>query len=146
MTNLLNVLQQDKLIPDTMTEPDPYAEQAKDLVDNVITNAKEMVDDVIASAFRRLETRMSEREKTCESLKMGVMSKESTFISRDENYEIQDIGWLTIQEFCVRKAEEKINEYIQVGCYGYSIVRSQDTLLSRLTCRFNGTKTYRLNF
>ena len=98
-----------------MAEQDAYAEQAKELVDNVVSNAKEMVDDVIASAFRRLETRMSEREKTCESLKAGMLSKESTFISRDENFEVQDIGWLTIQEFSVEKAEEKINEYIKVS-------------------------------
>ena len=97
------------------SEPDPYADKAKEMVDNVISNAKEMVDNVIASAFRRLETRMSEREKTCESLKMGLVSAESTFISRDENYEIEDIGWLSIQEFSVEKAEEKINEYIKVG-------------------------------
>ena len=51
------------------TENDAYADQAKEVVDSVLEGAKEMVDDVIASAFRRLETRMSEREKTCESLK-----------------------------------------------------------------------------
>ncbi|KAK7090545.1 A-kinase anchor protein 14-like isoform X2 [Littorina saxatilis] len=100
-----------------MSEDDRYAQQAHDLVDNVVSNAKEMVDDVIASAFRRLETRMSEREKTCESLKTGMLSKESTCISRDENFEIQDIGWLSIQEFTVEKGEEKINEYIKTWEY-----------------------------
>ena len=126
---------QTKFTPATMTEAsDPYAEQAKDLVDNVISNAKEMVDDVIASAFRRLETRMSEREKTCESLKMGVMSTENTFISRDEDYEIQNIGWLTIQEFTVERAEEKINEYIQVGCYVCRTIRLQHTVLLTVNC------------
>lgn len=103
-----------------MTESDTYADQAKDLVDDVISNAKDMVDDVIASAFRRLETRMSEREKTCESLKTGLLSKESTFISRDEDFDIKDIGWLTIQEFSVEKAEEKINEYIKTWEYDNS--------------------------
>ncbi|XP_070213321.1 uncharacterized protein [Littorina saxatilis] len=102
---------------DNMSEDDRYAQQAHDLVDNVVSNAKEMVDDVIASAFRRLETRMSEREKTCESLKTGMLSKESTCISRDENFEIQDIGWLSIQEFTVEKGEEKINEYIKTWEY-----------------------------
>jgi hypothetical protein len=74
-----------------------------------------MVDDVIASAFRRLETRMSEREKTCESLKGEQLSKENTQISRDENYVPTEIAWMTIDEFSVELAEKKINEYIQVS-------------------------------
>jgi len=111
-----------------MSDQDAYADQAKEMVDNVISNAKEMVDDVIASAFRRLETRMSEREKTCESLKQGQLSKESTFISRDENYAPKDIGWLTIQEFSVEKAEEKINEFIKTWEYENSWLYCVDFL------------------
>ncbi|XP_076454312.1 A-kinase anchor protein 14-like [Babylonia areolata] len=112
-----------------MTEPsDTQAEQAKELVDNVISNAKDMVDDVIASAFRRLETRMSEREKTCESLKADLVSKENTFISRDEDYDIQDIGWMTIEEFSVERAEEKINEYIKTWEYDNSWLYCVDFL------------------
>lgn len=106
---------------------DEYADQAHALVDQVVTNAKEMVNDVIASAFRRLETRMSEREKTCESLKTALMSRESTFI-RDENFEIKDIGWLNIQEFSVEKAEEKINEYIKTWEYENSWLYCVDFL------------------
>ncbi|KAK7480481.1 hypothetical protein BaRGS_00028298 [Batillaria attramentaria] len=98
------------------TEKD-YAASAKAVVDNAVSGAMEMVEDVIASAFRRLETRMSEREKTCESLKTGRLSEEDTFISRDENFEMKDIGWMTIQDFSVEKAEQKIHEYIKTWEY-----------------------------
>jgi len=111
-----------------MADEDAYQQQAHDLVDQVVTNAKTMVDDVIANAFRRLETRMSEREKTCESLKTGQLSKENTFISRDENYEVKDISWLTIEEFSVEKAEEKINEYIKTWEYENSWLYCVDFL------------------
>lgn len=93
---------------------DVNADQAKALIDSVIANAKDMIEDTISSAFRRLETQMSEREKTCESLRSSHISPESSFIYRDENFEMKDIGWLNIQEFSVEKAEEKIHEFIKV--------------------------------
>lgn len=99
-----------------MADMDQYSGQAKEVVEGVITNAKLMVEDVIAGAFRRLETRMSEREKTCQSVKDGVVSKENTFM-RDENYVPKDIGWMTIEEFSVELAEQKINEYISTWEY-----------------------------
>ncbi|KAL8573825.1 hypothetical protein ACOMHN_019098 [Nucella lapillus] len=110
-----------------MADTDPYADQAKDLVDDVISNAKDMVDDVIASAFRRLETRLSEREKTCDSLRTGLLSQESTFL-RDDNYDVQDIGWMTIQDFSVERAEEKINEFIKTWEYDNSWLYCVDFL------------------
>lgn len=96
---------------------DVDADQAKALIDSVIANAKDMIEDTISSAFRRLETQMSEREKTCESLRSSHISPESSFIYRDENFEMKDIGWLNIQEFSVEKAEEKIHEFIKTWVY-----------------------------
>lgn len=87
------------------SEGDVYAEQAKQLVDNVI----EM-------AIKRLETNlslMSEKERTFESLKFSEVSRENTFV-REEDYVIDNITWLSIGEFTVELAEKKIDEFVQV--------------------------------
>ena len=95
-----------------MSEEDAYAEQAKKLV-----------DDVIESAIQRLETGMAltEREKTFESIKQqsGRNSPEITFI-KEENFVIENIKWLTIGEYSVEKAEEKMHEYIKTWQYDVS--------------------------
>ena len=88
-----------------MSSDDIYANQAKDLVDNVIS-----------MAIKRLETNaslMSDKEKTFESLKFSEMSREST-IAREDNYVVENISWLCIGEFTVEKAENKIDDFIQV--------------------------------
>jgi hypothetical protein len=87
-----------------MSTDDVYADQAKKLV-----------DEVIETAITRLETNLSltEREKTFESLKAEEFSRQSTFV-RDDNFEVKNIKWLTISEFSVEKAEEKIHEFIKV--------------------------------
>lgn len=88
-----------------MSEPgDEYADQAKS-----------MVNEVIQNALRRLETGGLEREKTSDSLKSELLppSRETTLI-REEDYEVQNIKWLTIEEFSPDAAEKKINEFIEV--------------------------------
>ena len=88
-----------------MSSEDLYANQAKDLVDNVIS-----------MAIKRLETNMSlmsDKEKTFESLKFSEMSREST-LARDDNYVVENISWLSIGEFTLEEAERKIDDFIQV--------------------------------
>ncbi|KAL5005160.1 hypothetical protein ScPMuIL_018616 [Solemya velum] len=87
---------------------DIYAEQAKRLV-----------DEAIEGAFLRLETSMSERERTFDSLKLQsseTASRQSTFI-REEDYEISNITWLSIQDFSHEKAIEKIDEFVKAWDY-----------------------------
>ncbi|XP_071085080.1 A-kinase anchor protein 14-like [Haliotis cracherodii] len=91
-----------------MSEPgDEYADQAKS-----------MVNDVIENALRWLETGGLEREKTSDSLKSELLppSRETTLI-REEDYEVQNIKWLTIEEFSPDAAEKKINEFIETWEY-----------------------------
>lgn len=99
-----------------MSEEDAYADQAKKLV-----------DDVIESAILRLETGMAltEREKTFESIKQqsGRNSPEITFI-KEENFVVENIKWLTIGEYSVEKAEEKMHEYIKVFFFFFNLVSS----------------------
>lgn len=75
--------------------------------------AKILVDDFINSAIQKLEIGMLEREKTIDSMKKEMV-RHNAFTSRQENYEVKDINWLTIQSFSVEKGQEKIMEYIQV--------------------------------
>lgn len=88
-----------------MSSDDIYADQAKHLVDEVIDHA-----------IRRLETSLSlnDREKTLESIKFSseLNSRQSTF-AKDENYEVKDIKWLTVDDFTEEKAEIKIQDYIK---------------------------------
>lgn len=94
-----------------MSSEDLYANQAKDLVDNVIS-----------MAIKRLETNMSlmsDKEKTFESLKFSEMSREST-VARDENYVVENISWLSIGEFTLEEAERKIDDFIQTWKYDSS--------------------------
>lgn len=83
---------------------DVYADQAKLLV-----------DEVIETAITRLQTSLSlnERERTFESLKQSEISRQSTFV-KEENYELKNITWLSIADFSVEEAEQKINDFIKV--------------------------------
>jgi len=94
-----------------MSTDDAYADQAKQLVDNVIE-----------LAIKRLETNLSlmtEKEKTFESLKISEMSRDTTF-AREEDYVIDNIAWLSIGDFSVETAERKINDFIQTWKYDNS--------------------------
>ncbi|XP_064615599.1 A-kinase anchor protein 14-like [Liolophura sinensis] len=78
--------------------------------------AKVLVDDFINNAIQKLEIGMLEREKTIDSMKKEMV-RHNAFTSRQENYEVKDINWLTIQNFSVEKGQEKIMEYIQTWEY-----------------------------
>ena len=87
-------------------EDDAYALQAKSLV-----------DDVIEMAIKRLETNislMSEKEKTFESVRFSEISRESTYVRR-EDFTVDNIAWLAIGDFSVENGEKKINEFIAVS-------------------------------
>ena len=87
---------------------DPYAEQAKQLVDGVIE-----------LAIKRLETNlsiMSEKERTFESLKFSEISRETTFV-REDDYVIDNIAWLSIGDFTVDLAQKKIDDFVQVKIF-----------------------------
>ncbi|KAK6195240.1 hypothetical protein SNE40_000710 [Patella caerulea] len=83
--------------------------------------AKTLVDQVIDTALRRLETSMSEREHTFESLGYFDFARESKneqpVMPREDNYEVKNINWLTIEEFSIQMAEEKIKEFIETWAY-----------------------------
>ena len=90
------------------SEVDVYAQQAHQLV-----------DFVIESSMKKLEERALQKEKTIQSIRFD-MSRDTTIIFNDpkcEDYDIENIDWLTIEEFSTEKAEEKIHEFIKVRYY-----------------------------
>ncbi|XP_067670642.1 A-kinase anchor protein 14-like [Haliotis asinina] len=86
--------------------------------DEYAGEAKSMVDEVIQNALKRLETGVFEREKTSDSQRSDLLppSRETTII-REEDYEVENIKWLTIEEFSPDAAEKKINEFIATWEY-----------------------------
>lgn len=78
-----------------------------------MNEAKAMVNGFIDMAFRRLETSMSDREKSLESIKQLNTSRESAF-RKEDTYKAEDIEWLTIEQFTIARGQEKIHEFIKV--------------------------------
>jgi len=93
-----------------------YQEQAARIVDNVIDGAlQKIVEDGLAAREQKLENagvrfNMADVEvlKAPEIIAPIVM---------EEDYEIQNIEWLTIEEFSEKRAEEKIHEFIKTWDY-----------------------------
>jgi hypothetical protein len=82
---------------------DEYADQAKRLVDEVIENA-----------ILRLQTNMTDsRQNTFVSGKSDMPSRQSTFVRED--FDVQNISWLSIDRFTVQNAENKIKDFIKVN-------------------------------
>lgn len=81
-----------------------------------MNEAKKMIDGFIDLAFRRLETSMSDREKSFESIKQLHKSRDQK-VQEDENYTIENIKWLTIEEFTAEKGEMKIRDFIKASIY-----------------------------
>ncbi|RUS79740.1 hypothetical protein EGW08_012513 [Elysia chlorotica] len=95
--------------------------------DLYLDEAKKMIDGFIDMAFRRLETSMSDREKSFESLKQLHMSREHT-IKKEDKYAVENIEWLTIDEFTIEKGEQKIHEFIKTWQYENSWLYCVDFL------------------
>ncbi|XP_059144466.1 A-kinase anchor protein 14-like [Physella acuta] len=92
--------------------------------DMYMNEAKKMIDGFIDLAFRRLETSMSDREKSFESIKQLHKSRDQK-VQEDENYTIENIEWLTIEEFTAEKGEMKIRDFIKTwefeNCWLYCV-------------------------
>ena len=86
--------------------------------DAYMNEAKQMINGFIDLAFRRLETSMSDREKSFESLKQLVVSRENT-LTKEDSYSVENIEWLKINEFTKEKGTDKIHEFIKVLYYMY---------------------------
>lgn len=80
-----------------MAEVDIYENQAKSLVDAVIDKA------------------LSHLENELSSNNLADTSRQSTFLSMQDDYEHTDIKWLSIDEFTIDRGEKKILEFIKVG-------------------------------
>ena len=88
---------------------DEYADKAHRLVDYVIDNAIKKMEDDDAAPSQTMESSVkfdTSRDATIEVAPDPVIY--------EEDYEIQNIEWLTIDEFSVKRAEEKIHEFIKV--------------------------------
>ena len=87
-----------------------------DVVDQYAKTAHQLVDFVIENAIKRLSDENTDREKTLASIQFDL-SVDNTYIYEPpsyENYDCENITWLTIQEFSPEKAEAKINEFVKV--------------------------------
>lgn len=78
-----------------------------------MNEAKAMVNGFIDMAFRRLETSMSDQEKSFESIRQLNTSRENT-LRKEDTYEVENIQWLSIEEFTIEKGKQKIHEFIKV--------------------------------
>ena len=93
----------------------------------LVHQAHRLVDHVIESAIRKLQADgaatsngpMGNRQITIggESVRFDL-SRDATLIYQEpppwEDYDLENIDWMNIEDFTVQKAEEKIHEYIKV--------------------------------
>ena len=87
-------------------------EHSDPMIDVIVSYAKNIVDDVIFNVFHRLDTHSPNHENTCDLLRGDTSIQGSS--PKSDDYHNQDIPWLTINEFSVAKAEDKINEFVKV--------------------------------
>lgn len=82
--------------------------------------AHELVDEVIESALSKLKNELWLREKSKSSINIDL-AQNSTIVYREppkyENFEVQNIEWLTIEEFSPKLASGKIDEFIKTWEY-----------------------------
>lgn len=112
--------------------------------DAYMNEAKEMINGFIDLAFRRLETSMSDREKSFESLKQLNMSRENT-LQKEDSYSVENIEWLTINEFNIDKGKDKIHEFIKTWKYENSWLYCVD-FLSEDDHEFDKRYSYRVRW
>uniref|UniRef100_A0A0B6Z8J2 A-kinase anchor protein 14 n=1 Tax=Arion vulgaris TaxID=1028688 RepID=A0A0B6Z8J2_9EUPU len=112
--------------------------------DMYMTEAKLMVNGFIDMAFRRLETSMSDREKSFESIRQLSTSREIT-LRKEDMYEIENIQWLSIEEFTIERGQEKIHEFIKTWKYENSWLYCVDFLTVE-DCEFDRRYFYRVRW
>ncbi|CAL1542981.1 unnamed protein product [Lymnaea stagnalis] len=112
--------------------------------DMYMKEAKQMINGFIDLAFRRLETSMSDREKSFESIKQLHRSREHT-IQKEDTYNVENIEWLTIEEFTPQRGEEKIREFITTWEFENSWLYCVD-FLSEEDTEFDKRYFYRLKW
>jgi len=112
--------------------------------DAYLDEAKKMINGFIDLAFRRLETSMSDREKSFESLKQLTMSRENT-LSKEDSFSVENIEWLNISEFTKEKGTDKINEFIKTWKYENSWLYCVD-FLSEDEHEYDRRYTYRVRW
>ena len=87
-----------------------------DTLDEYARQAHTLVDDVIENAMSKLKREHWDRARAKEAVSI-CFDTENTIVYEEpkfEDYEVQNISWLAIQEFTIEKAEEKIHEFIKV--------------------------------
>lgn len=91
-----------------------YQEQASRLVDSVIDQAlQKIVDDGLAREKTLAEAGVKFNMADVEVIR----APEVIPVVMEDDYEIQNIEWLTIEEFSENRAEEKIHEFIKTWDY-----------------------------
>lgn len=89
-------------------------------IDQFATTAHNLVDTVIESALRKLEDENKIRKQAIAAIRLDLSrsaSAEPPPPVVHENYEVENIEWLTIEEFSIEKAEKKINDFIKVSLF-----------------------------
>ena len=89
-------------------------------VDQYADTAHSLVDHVIEVALKRLQDENLTRQRAMEAIRFDLSrssSSEPPPPPEYEDFEVQNIRWLTIEEFSIEKAEERINEFIKVDIY-----------------------------
>jgi len=93
-----------------------YEQQAHRLVDQVIEQALQKIVDENLLRGKALHSAEVRFDMTTEVEEVPVAPEPATLIL-EEDYEIQNIEWLTIEEFSEKRAEEKIHEFIKTWDY-----------------------------
>merc|ERR1712038_243522 len=93
-----------------------YEQQAARIVDNVIDQALQKIADDGLARERALEA-AGVKFDIVGNMVESPKVPEITPIIMEDDFEIQNIEWLTIEEFSEKRAEEKIHEFIKTWEY-----------------------------
>ena len=93
----------------------------------IVNQAHKLVDHVIESAIRKLQSdgisstaqnKIGSRQVTIGESVRFDLSRDTTLIYQEpppwDDYDIENVEWLNIEDFLTERAEEKIHEFIKV--------------------------------